>query len=202
MRKYDRLRKEAASCQRCDLYKDANQTVFGEGDLHPSLVLIGETPGDREDVEGHPFVGPAGRVLDRALEDSGIDRERIYLTNAVKHFKFTHAERGKRRLHKTPNRTEIVACRPWLEAELDLLKPDVVLCMGAVAAKSLLGPSFKVTEERGKPLDTRELPDDWTVVATVHPASVLRADNREQAYSEMLADFKVVAKMLTVSAGR
>ena len=188
----DELREAAAGCRGCDLYRDATRTVFGAGPAAARVMIVGEVPGDQEDRQGEPFVGPAGRLLDRALAEAGIDRSQAYLTNAVKHFKFT--ERGKRRIHKTPSRTEIVACRPWLDAELDRVRPELVVALGAVAAKSLLGQDFRVTKERGTvlPLPGR----DERVVATVHPSSVLRADDREAAYRELAADLTVAAKAL------
>jgi uracil-DNA glycosylase len=149
----DELRAEAAGCTRCDLYRNATQTVFGDGPPSAKVVLVGEQPGDKEDLEGEPFVGPAGRILDQALERAGIDRSVTYVTNVVKHFKWE--PRGKRRLHKTPNAAEQAACRVWLDAELEALKPDVIVCLGATAAKSLLGRSFKVTEMRGRPCTRR-----------------------------------------------
>jgi len=188
------LRAAAAKCHGCDLYRDATQTVFGAGPPGARLVLVGEVPGDQEDREGEPFVGPAGRLLDRLLDEAGIDRAEVYLTNAVKHFKFTRPERGKRRIHKTPSRTEIVACRPWLDAELNLVRPELVVALGAVAAKSLLGQDFRVTKDRGKLLKT---PDGSVpVLATVHPSSVLRSKEREKAYQEMLADLTSAARAL------
>jgi uracil-DNA glycosylase len=191
----DTLRAAAADCHGCDLYRDATQTVFGEGPADARVLVLGEQPGDKEDREGEPFVGPAGRLLDRAMDEAGIDRSLVYLTNAVKHFKFTLPERGKRRIHKTPSRTEVVACRPWLDAELAAVDPDLVVCLGAVAAKSLLGQDFRVTKERGKVLAPPER-SRARVLATVHPSSVLRAKDRESAYQELLADLTVVAKVL------
>jgi uracil-DNA glycosylase len=164
------LREAAAGCRGCDLYKKANQTVFGEGKKASRMVLVGETPGDVEDREGHVFVGPAGHELDRALERLGIARRDVYLTNAVKHFRFE--ERGKRRIHQTPTARQVAACRPWLAAELRVVKPEALVVMGAVAAKSLLGNSFRVTERRGQLLDSDLAP---IVVATIHPSVVLRA---------------------------
>ena len=188
----DELRTAAAGCRGCDLYRDATRTVFGAGPANAQVMIVGEVPGDQEDRQGEPFVGPAGRLLDRALAEAGIDRSRAYLTNAVKHFKFT--QRGKRRIHQTPSRTEVVACRPWLDAELDLVRPELVVALGAVAAKTLLGQDFRVTKERGTVLT---LPDrDERVVATVHPSSVLRAEDREAAYRELAADLTVAAKAL------
>jgi DNA polymerase len=188
----DELRTAAAGCRGCDLYRDATRTVFGAGPADAQVMIVGEVPGDQEDRQGEPFVGPAGRLLDRALAEAGIDRSQAYLTNAVKHFKFT--ERGKRRIHKTPSRTEVVACLPWLDAELDRVRPELVVALGAVAAKALLGQDFRVTKERGTVLP---LPDrDERVVATVHPSSVLRADDRAAAYRELAADLTVAAKAL------
>lgn len=193
-----KLREAAAGCRGCDLYRDATGTVFGAGPAHARVMIVGEVPGDQEDRQGLPFVGPAGRLLDQALDEAGLDRAAAYLTNAVKHFKFT--ERGKRRIHKTPSRTEIVACRPWLVAELDRVRPELVVALGAVAAKSLLGKDFRVTKERGKVLS---LPDrDEQVVATTHPSAVLRADDREAARRELVADLAVAAKVLRGSRQR
>jgi DNA polymerase len=178
------LRRAAATCRKCDLYKDATQTVFGQGPATARLMMVGETPGDQEDKAGEVFVGPAGRLLNSALADAGIDRSTVYLTNAVKHFKFT--ERGKRRIHKTPNRTEAVACQSWLHDELAQVKPELVVCLGAVAAQSLLGSSFRVTQHRGEILD---LPDSTAkVTATVHPSAVLRSDDRKLAYRDFVKD--------------
>lgn len=204
------LQKAAGACQGCDLYRDATQTVFGEGDEKARVMLLGEQPGDMEDRRGHPFVGPAGGILSRALEEAGIDRSRTYITNAIKHFKFTRAERGKKRLHKSPNRTEILACRPWLLAELRLLQPEVLVCLGATAAKSIFGPSFRITRERGRPLDCPDLsePDADSggahptpvVVATVHPSAVLRApddESRHAMHAGLVADLRVAADALT-----
>ncbi|MBM7788697.1 UdgX family uracil-DNA binding protein [Tenggerimyces flavus] len=189
-----KLREAVQHCRNCDLYKDADRAVFGEGPKKSPLMMVGETPGDQEDKKGHVFVGPAGRLLDEALIDAGIDRAGVYLTNAVKHFKFTREERGKRRLHKTPSRSEIVACQTWLERELAAVKPAVLVLLGAVAASSVMGPSFRVTQQRGEVLDW---PDhDGVIVATVHPSAVLRADDREAAYAEFVADLRVAARAL------
>jgi uracil-DNA glycosylase len=187
------LRRAAKGCKGCPLWAPATQTVFGEGPADVRVVLVGEQPGDREDREGRPFVGPAGRVLDRALGEAGIDRGATYVTNAVKHFKFV--ERGKRRLHKNPSRSEVVACRPWLDAELTALSPEVVVPMGAVAAQALLGPSFRVTRQRGEVLP---LDGDLMAVATVHPSSILRGpeEDREQNFAALVADLEVVADRL------
>ncbi|MBF6352096.1 UdgX family uracil-DNA binding protein [Nocardia flavorosea] len=178
----DTVRAAAAGCRGCDLYRNATQTVFGEGPVDASVVMVGEQPGDQEDTQGQPFVGPAGRLLDRALDEAGFDREAVYLTNAVKHFKF--AERGKRRIHKQPSRTEVVACSAWLATELELVAPDLVVCLGAVAAKALLGPSATVGELRGQVVQR----PDYRITATVHPSSVLRAPDRTTAYAEFLDD--------------
>jgi uracil-DNA glycosylase family protein len=186
------LRAEAEGCRNCDLYKDATQTVFGEGPAKARLFLVGETPGDHEDKEGHVFVGPAGHLLDRAFTDLGVDRKKIYLTNAVKHFKFE--ERGKRRIHKTPNRAEQVACLPWLRSELAEVKPELVVCLGAVAARALLGNSFRLTQHRGEILDLPEF--NTKVTATVHPSAVLRADNRKEAYDDFVKDLRTALAAL------
>ncbi|WP_367138056.1 UdgX family uracil-DNA binding protein [Saccharothrix sp. HUAS TT1] len=182
------LRRAAAGCRGCELYEPATQVVFGQGPEAARLVLVGEQPGDVEDRQGEPFVGPAGRLLDKALEEADLAREGVYLTNAVKHFKFVPAERGKRRVHKSPTRGEVVACLPWLEAELARVRPALVVCLGATAAKAVLGTSFKVTERRGQV----ERVGDHDVIATVHPSAVLRAPDRDEAYRGFLADLKAV----------
>lgn len=189
----------ARGCRGCDLYRDASQTVFGAGARDARMMLIGEQPGDREDRAGAPFVGPAGRVLDDALHAAGIERDSVYLTNAVKHFKFTQAERGKRRIHKTPSRTEVVACRPWLVAELDAVEPEVVVLLGATAAKSVLGNDFRVTQHRGEVL---HLPSGVTtgepeLVATVHPSSLLRGpkEDRDIAFDGLVDDLRLAASL-------
>ena len=189
----DRVREEAETCTRCELYKLGTQTVFGEGSENADVMLIGEQPGDKEDIEGRPFVGPAGRLLDKALAEAGIDRSRAYVTNAVKHFKWKPA--GKRRLHQKPNREEVKACKPWLESELQLVNPKIVVCLGATAAQSLLGPSFKVTKMRGQFV---EWPFEPRVMATVHPSSILRGDpeSREVAFQGLVADLRVAASVL------
>jgi DNA polymerase len=193
-----RLRSAAAKCQGCDLYKNATQTVFGDGPKKASAMFVGEQPGDQEDRAGEPFVGPAGRLLDRALADCGIDRHGAYFTNAVKHFKFVPAERGKRRIHQKPSRTEVVACRPWLIAELHAVRPELVVVLGAVAAQSLLGTSFKVTQQRGQVVEIPEETAGRTLpaVATVHPSSVLRAPDRDAAYQDFVADLRVAASIV------
>jgi DNA polymerase len=194
-RTLDHLREAAAACKACDLYKTGTQTVFGEGPPRADVMFVGEQPGDYEDREGHPFVGPAGRVLDEALQEVGISRERVYVTNAVKHFKWI--ARGKRRIHSKPNAREIRACRAWLDAELSAVQPRVVVCLGATAAQALLGPSFRVTQSRGKPLeDTGVAP---YVVATVHPASILRAPDpksREADREAFVADLRTVKRLI------
>jgi uracil-DNA glycosylase family protein len=187
------LREAAAGCQACPLWRTGTQTVFGEGAARSELMLVGEQPGDREDREGHPFVGPAGRLLDEALEEAGIDRTRAYVTNVVKHFKWQ--ARGKRRIHAKPAWSEIAACRPWLEAELTVVKPEVLVCLGATAAQALLGRSFRVTRERGKPVDSDLAPH---VLATIHPSAILRADaeTRESERAALVDDLEVVASLL------
>lgn len=185
------LAKAVQACQGCDLYQFATQAVFGAGAPHAPVMLVGEQPGDVEDREGVPFVGPAGRLLEKALLEAGFRREDIYLTNAVKHFKFQREGRGKRRIHQTPTRTEVVACRPWLMAELQRVKPQLVVVLGSTAAQSLLGPAFRVTRHRGEP-------QPWEgihIVPTVHPSSVLRADDRQRAYAELVADLHAGAEL-------
>lgn len=193
-----RLREASRSCHGCGLYLDATQTVFGDGPDRAKVLMLGEQPGDREDSEGEPFVGPAGRLLDRALGEAGIDRGEVYLTNAVKHFKFTRAERGRHRIHKKPSRGEIVACRPWLVAELNAVRPRLVVLLGATAASSLMGPSFRVTAHRGTLVDAPEGAGRYPekVLPTVHPSSVLRAPDRDDAYAAFVADLKVATEML------
>jgi uracil-DNA glycosylase family protein len=178
-------------CRGCDLWELGTQTVFGEGLPDAQVMFVGEQPGDREDRAGRPFVGPAGQLLDDALEQAGIDREVVYITNAVKHFKWE--PRGKRRIHKKPNLAEIVACRPWLQAEIDQVRPEVLVCLGSTAAQALLGKEFRVTKQRGVPVESALAP---TVMATVHPSSILRADNEAARRLEMdafVADLRTVA---------
>jgi uracil-DNA glycosylase len=186
------LRNAAKACTACPLYKHATQTVFGEGPKGATLMLLGEQPGDQEDLAGKPFVGPAGKILDRALEEAGIDRTQGYVTNTVKHFKWE--QRGKRRIHKKPNSREIAACRPWLEAELRAVKPGLLVCLGATAAQAILGPAFRVTRDRGKVLES----DVATkVLATVHPSSLLRQpdeESREREYKLFVADLRAAVK--------
>lgn len=188
------LREAAAACQGCDLWQEATQTVFGEGAGKATLMLIGEQPGDREDIEGKPFVGPAGRILDDGLEAAGVDRSRVYVTNAVKHFRFTR--RGKRRLHEKPNAQQVRACRPWLEAEIETVKPSLLVLLGATAAQSLMGPTFRVTVHRGKVMPT---PLGVDAVATVHPSSILRAPDeaaRDEAMRAFIADLRAAKRHL------
>ena len=173
-RTIEALRTAAASCKGCELWRYATQTVFGEGASHQRVMLIGEQPGDQEDLSGHPFVGPAGRILNFALEKAHIDREEVYVTNAVKHFKFE--PRGKRRIHKKPSAEEVRACRPWLEAEIEAMKPEVIVCLGATAAHAILGPKFRVTKERGVFARSPLAP---SVLATIHPSSLLREPDEE-----------------------
>ena len=193
-RDLEALRRAAQECRGCGLWEPATQTVFGEGPDDARMVLVGEVPGDREDREGHPFVGPAGRELDRALEAAGIDRRDVYVTNAVKHFKFE--ERGKRRIHQKPSAKEIKACRPWLGAELDVIRPEALVALGATAAKALLGNAFRLTAQRGQPLESELAP---LVLATIHPSAILRGSDSSsrQAQRELLtADLQVVAEAL------
>lgn len=198
------LRAAAAQCRGCALYRDATQTVFGAGRRGAPLLLVGEQPGDREDLEGHPFVGPAGRLLDRALHDAAIDPALVYTTNAVKHFKFTRRD-GKRRIHQKPSRTEVVACRPWLIAEIDSVRPQLVVCLGATAAQSLLGATFRISRERGQ---LRSLPGlagssgRPQVLATVHPAAVLRdrSERRDEAYRAFVDDLRVARDAVTAAS--
>ena len=195
----DALREASAGCQGCDLYARATQTVFGEGDGHARVMLVGEQPGDREDVEGAPFVGPAGRLLDEALERAGVDRGAAYVTNAVKHFKWE--ARGKRRLHKKPSSREVAACKPWLLAEMAAVQPEVVVCLGSTAAQSLLGPQFRVTRQRGEVFPG---PDGTRITATVHPSSILRAEDEASRVREMdqfVADLRGVAAILGAARG-
>jgi len=189
------LTEAARTCKACDLWKHATQTVFGEGPSTAEIMLVGEQPGDQEDRAGHPFVGPAGKLLERALEQAGIDRSDIYITNVVKHFKWEAASRGKRRIHKKPRQSEIEACRPWLESELEAIRPRVLVCLGASAAQSLLGKDFRVSRDRGKSVASPLAPQ---VVATVHSSSILRAQDDESRESQMksfVEDLKLVARL-------
>ena len=188
----DGLRRTAATCTACDLYRNATQTVFGKGLTRSQVMLVGEQPGDKEDLEGEPFVGPAGRLLDEALVAAGIDRDHAYVTNVVKHFKFE--QRGKRRIHKKPNMAEITACRPWLDAEIEVVQPTALVCLGATAAQALLGRAFRVTQHRGEFVDSDLAP---LVTATIHPSAILRArDEREVEMKGLIADLTKVRKAL------
>lgn len=187
----DDLRNAVPECQGCDLYRDATQAVFGEGGQTARVVLVGEQPGDAEDKEGRPFVGPAGRLLDRALEDAGIDRASAYVTNAVKHFRYERV--GKRRIHQKPDVKHIQACAPWLSAELRQLDPAVVVVLGAIAGRALLGPSYRVTRQRGEPV---EFADGTPAIGTVHPSAVLRSRDRDTDYQLFVDDLRVAAKLL------
>jgi DNA polymerase len=189
-----RLREAAAQCRACPLWETGTQTVFGEGSRNAAVMLVGEQPGDREDLEGRPFVGPAGRVLDDALAEAGIDRDTTYVTNAVKHFKWV--ARGKRRIHQKPTWSEMTACRPWLEAELAVVRPRVLVCLGAVAGQSLLGKQFRVTKQRGEWIDS-ELAE--LVTATIHPSAILRqrdGDARREEFARFVDDLRKVAAVL------
>ncbi len=186
------LRQAAANCKACDLWKNATQTVFGEGSPKAKIMFVGEQPGDQEDRAGHPFVGPAGKLLNEALDQAGINRAEVYVTNVVKHFKWTPAERGKRRIHQKPRYSEIQACRPWLDAELRLIKPEILVCLGATAAQSLLGRTFSVNRQRGQRVESSLAP---YVTATVHPSSILRAPDSKSRELKMRAFIKDLAKI-------
>jgi uracil-DNA glycosylase family protein len=193
-RSLDEVRAAAAGCKACELWKSGTQTVFGEGAKGATVMFVGEQPGNDEDLAGRPFVGPAGRVLDEALEEARIDRSQTYVTNAVKHFKWE--PRGKRRIHQKPNAAEMAACRPWLDAELALVKPKVIVALGATAAQALLGRGFRVTKQRGVPVESPLAP---YVLATVHPSSILRAPDeqaRREAMRDFIADLREVAKLI------
>jgi uracil-DNA glycosylase len=190
------LREAATECKACDLWKKGTQTIFGEGPASASILFVGEQPGDQEDLSGHPFVGPAGKVLDRALDEAGIDRSEVYVTNVVKHFNWEPSERGKRRIHKKPNSLQIRACWAWIEAELRVVRPRVLVCLGATAAKALLGREFGVKRQRGQLVDSTLAP---YAVATVHPSSILRAPDDESRHSQMrefVNDLRKVRKLL------
>ncbi len=195
-----KVRDVAKDCKACDLYKTGTQTVFGEGPSRAEVMFVGEQPGDVEDLAGHPFVGPAGKLLDRALEQAGIDRSLVYVTNVVKHFKWE--PRGKRRIHKKPNAAEISACRPWLDVEIAMVKPRILVCLGATAAQALLGRSFKVSRQRGEFVDS---PLASIATATVHPSSILRAPDDEARRLEMeqfVTDLEKIAAELARMRGR
>jgi DNA polymerase len=188
------LREAAAGCRACPLWQRGTQTVFGEGERRAVVMFVGEQPGNDEDLAGRPFVGPAGKLLDRALDEAGIDRRRVYVTNVVKHFKWE--PRGKRRIHAKPSAGEIAACRPWLEAELELVRPEVLVCLGATAAQALLGRQFRVSVDRGRPVPSALAPH---ALATVHPSAILRAPDDETRHAEMkrfVEDLKKVAALL------
>jgi DNA polymerase len=189
----------AQACRGCELYKRGTQTVFGEGPSNATVIFVGEQPGDQEDLQGRPFVGPAGQLLDKAMEQAGIDRSRAYVTNAVKHFKWE--PRGKRRLHAKPNAREMSACRPWLEAEMEAIHPEIIVCLGATAAQTLLGPSFRITRQRGQIMQS-----DWgpQILATYHPSALLRAPDevaRAEMHKMFLSDLKKVAQFIGKSNG-
>jgi len=191
------LREAAADCQACDLYKRGTQTVFGAGTRKAEVLFVGEQPGNDEDLEGEPFVGPAGKLLDKALEEAGIDRQKAYVTNVVKHFKWE--PRGKRRIHKKPNAKEIAACRPWLEAEIEIVKPKMIVCLGATAAQTLLGSKFRVSKDGGKFIESDLAP---YIIATVHPSAILRAPDDETRHEQkrrFIDDLKKVADVLSKS---
>ena len=185
------LREAAAECRGCELWRTATQTVFGEGPAGASALFVGEQPGDQEDQQGRPFVGPAGRLFDQALEDVGIDRSQVYVTNAVKHFKWQ--PRGKRRIHQKPTWAETTACKPWLEAELDVVRPRVLVALGATAAQGLFGRQFRVTKQRGELIDS---PLAEHVLATIHPSAIIRAEDRDREYAGFVADLEKVAELL------
>jgi len=189
-----KLHDAAMKCRGCHLWTLGTQTVFGEGPKNAHVMIVGEQPGDQEDRAGHPFVGPSGKLLDRALEEAGIDRDDVYVTNAVKHFKWERGGKSGRRIHKKPNDAEVRACHPWLEEEIRLIQPQVVVCLGATAAQAIMGKSFRVTKERGRAVKS---PSGGTVIATVHPSSVLRAPDaaaRAQAERDFMADIRKVAR--------
>jgi uracil-DNA glycosylase len=186
-----KLREAAAGCKACPLWKTGTQTVFGEGSPKAEVMFVGEQPGDQEDKAGKPFVGPAGKLLDKAMEEAGIDRSLAYVTNVVKHFKWK--AQAKRRIHQKPSWSEIAACSPWLEAELSVVKPRVLVCLGATAAQALLGRQFRVTQHRGEPIESDLAP---VVIATVHPSSILRADERDAELKKFVSDLKTVAAHL------
>jgi uracil-DNA glycosylase len=188
------LKAASRDCRGCDLYKNATQTVFGDGQPKARVMFVGEQPGDKEDLTGEPFVGPAGALLSRAMEEAGIDRTAAYVTNSVKHFKFEM--RGKKRIHKKPAGIEIAACRPWLDSEIEAVRPEIIVCLGATAAQAFLGKDFRVTKQRGQIIATERAPQ---ILATVHPSSILRApdeESRHREYASFVSDLKVVAKVI------
>ena len=191
-----KLREAVEGCRACDLYKNATQAVFGEGAKSAEVMFVGEQPGDQEDLSGKPFVGPAGKLFDRAMDEAGIDRSLAYVTNVVKHFKWQ--ARGKRRIHQKPSWAEMTACKPWLEAELAAVEPRVLVCLGATAAQALLGRQFRVTKERGRPVDSPLAPN---VIATIHPSAILRSDDRDAELATFVDDLRVVARLLSDAQG-
>ena len=196
-RGYVRTREEAAGCRRCELWERATQTVFGEGPVPAPLMLVGEQPGDKEDIEGHPFVGPAGRILAEALESAGIDREAAFVTNVVKHFRWRPSPNGKRRLHEKPTKANVTACHVWIERELELVRPEVLVAMGATAAEALLGKTVAVMRDRGTHVASDLAP---TVLVTIHPSAVLRArDDRDEMFEGLVRDLRVAAKALAAA---
>jgi DNA polymerase len=192
----DQLRVASADCRGCELWEPATQTVFSAGPASARVVLVGEAPGDQEDRQGAPFVGPAGRLLVQAVDEAGLPRETVYRTNAVKHFRFTQSEPGKRRIHQTPELRHITACKPWLAAELRLLDPEVIVCLGATAVKSLLGNEVRVMRDRGRIIERETSKGTTAFLVTVHPSAVLRADDRDTAYAGLVADLRVAAAAL------
>jgi uracil-DNA glycosylase family protein len=197
-RQFAETRAEAAGCRNCELWARATQTVFGEGPVPAPLMLVGEQPGDREDIEGHPFVGPAGRILSDALEQAGIDREAAFVTNVVKHFRWRPSPGGKRRLHEKPTRANVTACLPWVERELELVQPQVLVALGATAVDGLLGKGVSVMRDRGRPIESDLAP---TVLVTIHPSAVLRArDERDAMFDGLVKDLRVAAQALGASA--
>jgi DNA polymerase len=197
----DAARREAAACKACDLWQRATQTVFGEGREHAPLMLVGEQPGDREDLEGRPFVGPAGRLLDTALDEAGIDRERVFISNVVKHFKWRPS--GKRRLHERPNAAEVRACRPWLDLEMEIVQPDLLVLLGATAAQAIVGRDFRITERRGEILPP--IVGGPPVLATFHPSAILRSrtpEDRERSMAGLIADLSTAASFVSSVVAR
>jgi uracil-DNA glycosylase family protein len=197
-RTLDELRALATGCRACDLWARATQTVFGDGSPRARLLFVGEQPGNSEDLEGAPFVGPAGQLLDRVLVEAGIDRNEVYVTNVVKHFKWRRAPSGKRRIHDKPNSAQVEACRPWLEAEVARIGPRLIVCLGATAAQALLGKSFRVTQQHGAVLDS----DLGPVLATIHPSAILRSEERDELLAGMVADLRQAAAWLADSRTR
>jgi uracil-DNA glycosylase len=196
-RRFARVRKEAAGCQACELWARATQTVFGEGPVPARLMLVGEQPGDREDIEGHPFVGPAGRILREAMDAAALDPETTFVTNVVKHFRWRPSPNGKRRLHEKPTKANVTACLPWVQRELELVKPEVLVALGATAADALLGKGISVTRDHGRPIESELAP---TVLVTIHPSAVLRArDDRSAMLDGLVGDLRVAAKVLAAT---